>query len=432
MHKVVIVGRPNVGKSSLFNRLLGQRSAVVADTPGVTRDLKEGAVETERGRFLLVDTGGLWSGDRWEEKIRAKVDQALEDANLVLFAVDGRADLTPQDLEVAEYLRKKGKPVLLVATKVDHPSHEAYLGPLYALGFGDPIPTSSEHARGLEELLEAIWAHLPVRQMDSPPEPPAVRLALVGRPNAGKSSLLNAILDRDRVIVSEEPGTTRDAIDVEFWFGGERFILVDTAGIRKKPETLVEDLAIRRSYRAIEEADVVLLVVDPFQVGDRELKLANHALEKGKPVLLLITKWDLVSKEEAPGMRRMLREKLAHLEHLPVLYTSAITRRNLDRVFPESLRLHRLNQTRIPTAELNRWVALWTARVAMPNFRGKPLKILYATQAETNPPTFVFFVNHPGFVTRAFENYIKNRIGEDLGLREVPFRLVWRGRREES
>ncbi len=432
MHKVVIVGRPNVGKSSLFNRLLGQRSAVVADTPGVTRDLKEGAVETERGRFLLVDTGGLWSGDRWEEKIRAKVDQALEDANLVLFAVDGRADLTPQDLEVAEYLRKKGKPVLLVATKVDHPSHEAYLGPLYALGFGDPIPTSSEHARGLEELLEAIWAHLPVRQMDSPPEPPAVRLALVGRPNAGKSSLLNAILDHDRVIVSEEPGTTRDAIDVEFWFGGERFILVDTAGIRKKPETLVEDLAIRRSYRAIEEADVVLLVVDPFQVGDRELKLANHALEKGKPVLLLITKWDLVSKEEAPGMRRMLREKLAHLEHLPVLYTSAITRRNLDRVFPEALRLHRLNQTRIPTAELNRWVALWTARVAMPNFRGKPLKILYATQAETNPPTFVFFVNHPGFVTRAFENYIKNRIGEDLGLREVPFRLVWRGRREES
>lgn len=194
MHKVVIVGRPNVGKSSLFNRLLGKRSAVVADVPGVTRDLKEGVVETEKGRFLLVDTGGLWSGDRWEKKIQEKVDQALEDAEVVLFAVDGRSELTQADYEVAEYLRKKGKPVILVATKVDDPKHEHYLGPLYALGFGDPIPTSSEHARGLEELLEAIWEKLPVRQIESEPEVAGIKLAIVGRPNAGKSSLLNAIL----------------------------------------------------------------------------------------------------------------------------------------------------------------------------------------------------------------------------------------------
>ena len=313
MHKVVIVGRPNVGKSSLFNRLLGKRSAVVADVPGVTRDLKEGVVETEKGRFLLVDTGGLWSGDRWEKKIQEKVDQALEDAEVVLFAVDGRSELTQADYEVAEYLRKKGKPVILVATKVDDPKHEHYLGPLYALGFGDPIPTSSEHARGLEDLLEAIWEKLPVRHIESEPEVAGIKLALVGRPNAGKSSLLNAILGEERVIVSEEPGTTRDAIDVHFTFRGQPFVLVDTAGIRKRPESLVEELAIRRSLKAIEEADVVLLVVDPFQVGDRELKLANHALEAGKPVLLVITKWDLVRKEEAPKVRRELKDKIEQL-----------------------------------------------------------------------------------------------------------------------
>ncbi|APD09366.1 MULTISPECIES: ribosome biogenesis GTPase Der [Thermus] len=432
MHKVVIVGRPNVGKSSLFNRLLGRRSAVVADVPGVTRDLKEGVVETEKGRFLLVDTGGLWSGDRWEKKIQEKVDRALEDAEVVLFAVDGRAELTPADYEVAEYLRKKGRPVILVATKVDDPKHEAYLGPLYALGFGDPIPTSSEHARGLDDLLEAIWQKLPVKQIDTEPEVAAIRLAIVGRPNAGKSSLLNAILGEERVIVSEEPGTTRDAIDVEFFFGGNRFILVDTAGIRKRPESLVEELAIKRSLRAIEEADVVLLVIDPFQVGDRELKLANHAMEKGKPTLLVITKWDLVTKEEAPKVRRELREKLAHLEHLPRVFTSAFTRQNLDKIFREAVRLHELNHTRIPTAELNRFVGVWTTKVQMPNFKGKPLKILYATQPEVAPPTFVFFVNHPEFVTRAFENYLKNRIGEDLGLKEIPFRLIFRGRRGEE
>jgi len=430
MHKVVIVGRPNVGKSSLFNRLLGKRSAVVADVPGVTRDLKEGVVESEKGRFLLVDTGGLWSGDRWEKKIQEKVDQALEDAEVVLFAVDGRSELTQADYEVAEYLRKKGKLVILVATKVDDPKHEHYLGPLYALGFGDPIPTSSEHARGLEELLEAIWEKLPVRHIESEPEVAGIKLAIAGRPNAGKSSLLNAILGEERVIVSEEPGTTRDAIDVHFTFRGQPFVLVDTAGIRKRPESLVEELAIRRSLKAIEEADVVLLVVDPFQVGDRELKLANHALEAGKPVLLVITKWDLVRKEEAPKVRRELKEKLAHLEHLPRVYTSAFTKQNLDKIFSEAVRLFELNHTRIPTAELNRWLSVWTAKVQLPNFKGKPLKIFYATQPEVAPPTFVFFVNHPEFVTRAFENYLKNRIGEDLGLKEVPFRLVFRGRRE--
>lgn len=213
-----------------------------------------------------------------------------------------------------------------------------------------------------------------MKQIDSEPEVAGIRLAIVGRPNAGKSSLLNAILGEERVIVSEEPGTTRDTIDVEVFREGKRFVLLDTAGIRKRPESLVEELAIRRSFRAIEEADVVLLVVDPFQVGDRELKLANHAMEKGKPVLLVITKWDLVNKEEAPKVRRELREKLAHLEHLPRVYTSAFTKQNLDKIFREGVRLYELNHTRVPTAELNRWLGVWTSKVQPPTSRGSPLR----------------------------------------------------------
>lgn len=428
MKKVVIVGRPNVGKSSLFNRLIGRREAVVADEPGVTRDLKEAEVETDTGRFKLVDTGGVWSGDKWEKKIQEKVDRAVDEADLVLFLVDGRAELTESDYEVADYLRKKGKPVVLVATKVDHPKHEAYLGELFALGFGEPLPTSVEHRRGLEELVEKIWEKLPVYQDQDEAEVEPIRLAIIGRPNAGKSSLLNALLGEERVIVSDEPGTTRDAIDVDFEFGGRRFRLVDTAGIRKRPETAVEWFAIQRAERVVRDADVVALVVDPFEVGDRELKLANMAFEAGKPVVVVVTKWDRVPKEERRRVRAQIREKLAHLAHLPMVFVSSKTGENLTRILSEATSLYEEAHQRVETGELNRQVQLWLARTRVPNFRGRPLKIFYATQAEVAPPTFVFFVNHPEYVTRAFENYLKNRIREDLGFPRVPFRLVWRGR----
>ncbi|MER3555253.1 MAG: ribosome biogenesis GTPase Der [Meiothermus sp.] len=443
MYRVVIVGRPNVGKSSLFNRLLGKnaaregaprpgqgRYAVVADQPGVTRDLKEAEVESERGCFKLIDTGGLWSGDVWEKKIRAKVERAIRDADLVLFAVDGRADLAPADFEVADFLRRQKKPVLLVATKVDDPKHENYLGDLYALGFDTAVPTSVAHSRGFDELEEAIWERLPVRQGESEPEVVPIRLAIVGRPNAGKSSLLNAILGEERVIVSEMPGTTRDAIDVEFDYGGNKFLLVDTAGIRRHPETNVEEMAIRRSHEVILDSDIVLVVVDPKELGDFEMKLANEALEAGKPVIVTVTKWDLVSKEEAKKVRADLSLKLSHLEHLPKLYVSSVTGQNLHKLFSESVRLYNLARIRFETSELNRFLPLWTNATMMPNFKGKPLKLFFLTQPEIAPPTFVFFCNYPEFVTRAFEGFLRNRIGEDLGLREIPFRMVFRGRRE--
>ena len=429
MYRVVIVGRPNVGKSSLFNRLLGQKSAVVADQPGVTRDLKEGNVESDRGRFKLIDTGGLWSGDVWEKKIKDKVQRAIESADLVLFAVDGRADIATADLEVSDFLRRQGKPVLLVATKVDDPKHENYLGDLYALGFGDPLPTSMAHSRGLDELTEAIWERLPVRSSDSEPEVVAIRLAIVGRPNAGKSSLLNAILGEERVIVSDIPGTTRDAIDVEFDYGGNKFVLVDTAGIRKRPETSVEQMAIGRARQAILDADVVLLVVDPKEVGDHEMKLANEALEAGKPVIVTVTKWDLVDKEDTKKVRQDLGIKLSHSQHLPRLYVSSVTKHSLHNLFTETVRLYGLARQRFETAELNRWLSVWSSQTMLPNFKGKPLKLFFMTQPEVAPPTFVIFCNYPEFVTRAFEGYLRNRIGEDLGLVEIPFKMVFRGRR---
>jgi len=437
MHRVVIVGRPNVGKSSLFNRLLGKSSnsprksqySVVADQPGVTRDLKESVVESDRGRFKLIDTGGLWSGDVWEKKIKDKVQQAIADADLVLFTLDGRSDIASADLEVSDFLRRQGKPVLLVATKVDDPKHEAYLGDFYALGFGAPLPTSAAHSRGLGDLEEAIWERLPLHARESEPEVVPIRLAIVGRPNAGKSSLLNAMLGEERVIVSEIPGTTRDSIDMGFDYGGNKFVLVDTAGIRKRPETGVEEQAITRAHQAILDADIVLLVIDPKELGDFEMKLANEALQAGKPVLLTITKWDLVGKEEARKVRADLALKLSHIQHLPKLYVSSVTKHNLHRLFTEAVRLYELSRVRFETAELNRWLSVWTTQTMLPNFKGKPLKLFFMTQPEVAPPTFVIFCNYPEFVTRAFEGFLRNRIGEDLGLAEVPFRMVFRGRR---
>ncbi len=429
MRSVVIVGRPNVGKSSLFNRLTGYRDAVVASESGSTRDLKQAVVEADDRLIQLTDTGGLWSGDDWEVKILAKVDQALSAADLVLFLVDGRSELTEADFEIAEYLRKSRRPVLLVATKVDAPGHEAWLGGLYTLGFGRPMATSVEHRRGLDELLEMISGLLPADDGAEQPEPQAIRVAIIGRPNAGKSSLLNAIVGEERVIVAEQPGTTRDAIDQPIEVNGKNYVLVDTAGIRKRPETAVEHFAIARAHRVIRMADVVLLVIDPFEIGDRELKLATEVSTAGKPTLLVVSKWDLVPKDEASTLMGEIRERLAHLHNLHMLTTSSVLGVNIQKMFSEVTWLYRRSYVRYDTAGLNRLVRSWVARTRLPNFKGRPLKIYYLTQPEVAPPTFVFFVNHPEFVTRAFEGYLRNRIAADLDLAYIPFRMKFKARK---
>ncbi|MDZ7707618.1 MAG: ribosome biogenesis GTPase Der [Trueperaceae bacterium] len=429
MRNVAIVGRPNVGKSSLFNRLIGRREAIVADQPGITRDVKEGVVETDSGRtFTLLDTGGLWSGDEWETPIRDRIETALVGVDLVLFCVDGRVAPTGADHEIADWLRRQGRPVLLVATKIDDPRHEERpeLFEAYALGFGEPIVTSAAHARGVPELETAVEAQLGEDDDVAGEEP--ITVAIVGRPNAGKSSLLNALIGDERVIVSDVAGTTRDSIDVRFDFGGRPFVLVDTAGIRRKPTEDVEYYSKLRAETAMRRAEVAILVVDPFELGDHEMRIANYALEAGKPVVLAINKWDLVSDEQLVAFRAHIRQELSHLAFAPRVFVSALTEFGLHELLATVVRVHDTARRRVATGELNGWIEVWTQRQAPPNFKGRPLKLLYATQADVAPPTFVFSVNSETFITRSYESYLRNRIREDLGFAEVPFRMIFKSR----
>jgi GTP-binding protein len=427
--KVAIVGRPNVGKSSLFNRLVGRREAIVADKPGVTRDVKAARVEPREGSaFTLLDTGGLWSGDEWQQKIRNTIAAALTDVQLILFCVDGRVGLTAADLDIADWLREQGKNLLLVVTKLDDPRHEEEpeIYELFGLGLGEPHFTSAEHARGTFELLDKIVAMLPEHEEE--PDEDVIRVSIIGRPNVGKSSLLNALVGDRRVIVADLPGTTRDSVDVNFHFSGRAFTLVDTAGIRRKPSGDIEHYAKIRSERAVLGSDVAVLVFDPFELGDHELRLANFALESGKPVVIAINKWDLVSDEMLAEFEDYLTVQLAHLQFAPKVYTSALTDYGLHEVLAEVVRVFDLARVRISTSEVNNWIGIWTQRQAPPNFKGKPLKLLYTTQADVAPPTFVFSVNNESFVTRAYEQYLRNRIREDLGFKEVPIRLIFKAR----
>ncbi|AXG99297.1 ribosome biogenesis GTPase Der [Deinococcus wulumuqiensis] len=425
MHKVAIVGRPNVGKSSLFNRLIGRREAVVADFPGVTRDAKEGLMLYHNHRITLIDTGGLWSGDEWEAAIREKAEWAMEGAQAVIFVLDPREGLSAADYEVADWLRRLGKPVIVTANKIDSQKHEPYLAELWGLGFGDPVAISAEHARGLDDLMDRVMAHLPEDDEDVPDIAP-IRISLIGRPNVGKSSLLNAITQSDRAIVADQPGTTRDSLDVEWDYGGQRFVLVDTAGIRKKPDTAIEDFAIQRSQAAIERSDIIWLVVNAGDLGDHELKLANLAYDSGKPVIVVVNKWDLVPDAELKSAEKDLSQKLHHISFAPRVYTSAINDYGIHDMLAEAMKLYEKWQSRIGTSELNRWLEVWQMKQRVPNFHGKPLKMYFMTQVETAPPTFAIFCNRADFVTRAYEGFLQNRIREDLELAGVPVRLKWK------
>ncbi len=423
------MGRPNVGKSSLFNRLVGRREAIVADVPGVTRDVKEADVEIDDGSVVtLLDTGGLWSGDRWEDPIRLRVEAALSDAELVLFCVDGRNEPSAADYEIADWLRTMALPVVLVATKVDDPRHEetSVYFELFALGFGEPHATAAEHARGTFELLDLIAERLPLSEPGVDEE--AVRIAIVGRPNVGKSSLLNALVGSERVIVADVPGTTRDSVDVRFYFGGRPFVLVDTAGIRRKASEKVEQYAKIRAENAMRRADVAILVVDPFEVGDHELRVANLAFEFGKPVVVAINKWDLVTDEQLAGFRSRVAAELTHIAFAPQVFTSAVTDYGLHELLATAIRVFDTSRRRVSTGNLNRWLEVWTQRQEPPNFKGRSLKLFYGTQADIAPPTFVFSVNSDQFITRAYEQYLRNRIREDLAFSEVPFRLIFKAR----
>ena len=421
---VAIVGFPNVGKSTLVNRLTGTRAAVVHETAGVTRDRKELVCEWTGKQFLLVDTGGVDIADESPitRSIAQQAREAVAEADLVLFVVDAQIGITPGDEEVAQILRESHKAVLVIANKIDDPRHETLALELHRLGLGDPIPISALHGRGAGDLLDEIVRYLEVHGAPPGGDLPedAIRVAILGRPNVGKSSLVNALLGRERVIVSEIPGTTRDSIDTVLRRGDRTFVLVDTAGLRRKRKHRqgIEYYSELRALEAAERADVALVLIDASQgVVEQDLTVADVARKAGCATLIVLSKWDTteVKIEEVRGhLRRRLRQRP------PFLAVSAHTGRGLERLLDTVADLFERDTTRISTPQLNNALAELRERRQPPSRNGKRLNLLYATQTATRPPRFRVFVNDPALVTRDYGYWVENEIRERFGLDGVP------------
>jgi GTP-binding protein len=418
---VAIVGFPNVGKSTLINRLTESRAAVVHETPGVTRDRKELVAEWNGKRFLLIDTGGvdIAGEDPITRSIAEQAKTAVDEADLVLFLTDARAGITPGDEEIAQILRAARKPVVLVANKIDDPDQDALAFEFHRLGLGDPIPLSAAHGHGTGDLLDLLVARLPGRGRPAVGEQ-AIRVAILGRPNVGKSSLLNALLGEERVIVSEIPGTTRDAIDTLLERGEREFVFIDTAGLRRKRRQRqgIEYYSELRALAAAERADVVLVVVDASEgLVDQDLSVADVARKAQSSTLVVLSKWDLADVE-LEDVRARLQERVR--QRPPVLTTSAKTGRGVARLLDRIENQFEKHTARIPTAELNRFLAeLREAREA-PSRGGRRLNLLYGTQVQTRPPRFRFFVNDPGLVTRDYGYWVENKLRERFELEGIP------------
>ena len=421
---VAIVGFPNVGKSTLVNRLTATRAAVVHETPGVTRDRKELVCEWRGRRFLVIDTGGIDIADHAAitRSIGDQAREAVEEADLVLFVVDARAGVTPGDEEVAEILRSAHKPVLVLANKIDDPSQESLALDLHRLGLGDPIPLSAMHGHGSGDLLDELVDRLEELAPPARPELPegAIRVAILGRPNVGKSSLLNALLGRERVIVSEIPGTTRDAIDTVLERDGTTFVLVDTAGLRRKRKHRqgIEYYSELRALEAAERADVALVLVDSSEgVVEQDLSVADVARRASCATLVVLSKWDAseVELEEVLGhLRRRLRQRP------PIIAVSAKTGRGVARLLDEVEKLFAKHTSRASTPELNRFLAELREERQPPARDGRRLNLLYGTQVQTRPPRFKLFVNDPGLLTRDYGYYVENALRERFDLSGVP------------
>jgi len=418
---VAIVGYPNVGKSTLVNRLTGTRAAVVHEQSGVTRDRKELICEWGTSRFLLVDTGGVDIADHspLTQSIAAQAREAIGEADLILFVVDARAGVTPGDEEVADILRRARKPVLLIANKIDDPAQESMAFDLHRLGLGDPIPMSALHGHGAGDLLDRIVGELPGVGREEIPET-AIRVAILGRPNVGKSSLLNAILGRERVIVSETPGTTRDAIDTTFERGDRTFVFVDTAGMRRKRRHRqgIEYYSELRALDAAERADVALVVVDTSEgFVEQDLSVADVARKAQCSTIVVLSKWDVTTmsiEEIRPELERRLRQRPPHVA------LSSKTGRGVERLLDMIERQFDKHIARVPTSELNRFLADLRQRRQPPSKHGKSLNLLYGAQVATRPPRFRFTVNDRGLVTRDYAYWVENQIREHFELEGVP------------
>ena len=452
---VALVGRPNVGKSTLFNRLVGERRSIVEDEPGTTRDRLYAMAEWTNQPFLLVDTGGLdvratekapqkehrpeslgSSSRDFVREIRQQAEVAISEADVVVFLVDARDGVTAADRDVAEILRRSGQPVILTANKADNEARRQAALEFYELSLGTVYPISALHGTGTGDLLDAIVAVIP--SVEEPPKSDAVHIAIVGRPNVGKSSLLNALLQVDRSIVSSIPGTTRDAIDTDLIWEGQKITLIDTAGVRRrgKVDIGVEKYSVMRTLGAIERSDVVLLVLDATGgITAQDTHVAGFILDQYKSVAVIINKWDAVEDKDSStilGFTSEIRNRLKFMDYVPVLFISALTKQRISKVLPLAMAVAAQRQVRIPTAELNRLFRDAITSHPAPSRKGKQLKFLYATQAEVAPPTFVIFVNDRELVHFTYARYLENSIRAAHPFEGTPIRLVFRNRTSEE
>ena len=430
---VAVVGRPNVGKSTLFNKLIGQRLSIVEDTPGVTRDRIMADCEWRGRSFLLVDTGGIEpkSDDVILSQMRRQAQLAVDQADVIVLVTDLRAGVTANDQDVAAMLQRSGKPVVLCVNKCDTPGDpppEFY--EFYNLGLGDPVAVSSVHGMGTGDLLDAVYPYFPPEET-ADEEPDVIKVAVIGRPNAGKSSLVNCIAGEERSIVSNVAGTTRDAIDTRVHNQYGDFIFIDTAGLRRKSrvDDAIEKYSILRARMAVERADVCVIMIDGVEgFTEQDSKVAGLAHEQGKACIIAVNKWDAVEKTDKTmdAMRKKLMDDFSFMPYAPFIFLSAKTGQRVERLFELIHFVSQQNSMRISTGMLNDVLAQATARVQPPTDKGKRLKIYYMTQASTNPPTFVFFVNRAELFHFSYQRYLENQLRETFGLEGTPVRFIVR------
>ena len=437
---VAIVGRPNVGKSTFFNQIGKKRVSIVEDFPGVTRDRIYMDAEWLNHQFTMIDTGGIELENDGEGKILASMRQqarlAIEEADVIVFMVDGRTGMTHDDEEIGHILRNTRKPVIVAVNKIDSPKQHLDVYEFYNLGLGEPIGISAANALNVGDLLDEIVANFP-KDLEDDIEHDEIRIAIIGRPNVGKSSLVNALLGQERVIVSDVAGTTRDAIDTKLDDGNTHFTLIDTAGMRRKGkiDMPIERYSVMRPLRAVDRADVVLMVISaPEGVTEQDKKIAGYAHESGKGCIIVVNKWDLIEKDDKTSLRftEDIRDELGFLQYAPVLYTSALTKQRVHRVVDLVKYVAEQQAMRVQTSVLNQLVMDAVSINPPPSHKGKQLKIYFMTQADIKPPKFLVFVNDPELMHFSYLRFLENKLRESFGFEGTPLKLVVRGRKEED
>ncbi|CAK8054012.1 ribosome biogenesis GTPase Der [Eupransor demetentiae] len=431
---VAVVGRPNVGKSTLFNRIVGERMAIVEDQPGVTRDRLYAHAEWLNYEFRLIDTGGIEMSDEpFLTEIRGQVELALDEADVILMVVSGREGLTREDEVVAKMLYKTNKPVVLAVNKVDNPEMRSEVFDFYALGLGEPFPVSGSHGIGLGDVLDALVAHFPDEAAEQ--EDDAIRFSIIGRPNVGKSSMVNAILGEDRMIVSNIEGTTRDAVDTRFVTNdGDEFVMVDTAGIRKRGKVYenTEKYAVMRAMKAIDESNVILMVLDAETgIRDQDKHVAGYAHDAGKAMVIVVNKWDTLKKDNhtMTKFEEKIRQEFKFLDYAPIVFVSAKTGQRLDRL-PDLIRdVDDNHRKRVASSSLNDVLMDAIAINPTPTDNGRRLRVYYATQVAVQPPTFVIFVNDVELMHFSYQRFLENKIREAFDFTGTPLKLIIRPRK---